>query len=193
MGCEQYRDPFGSLGPISLMKTLTNSRGATRLLDLRRSPSMVRKLHYSGTRGGIFNFSRVRGVGTPDTRRLLAFWYSARAFEVASSSTPEKGSAQNRANLYAKRFRVGACWIGAGIDRYEDELEFPRWTSIHASSSPRRPGCAPRISGSYARHDDLTTNLAWRTRSPSSGSRGGRRASNLSRSSRTSWVMWQRS
>ena len=43
-------------------------------------------------------------------------------------------------NLYAKRFRVGACWIGAGIDRYEDELEFPRWTSIHASSSPRRPG-----------------------------------------------------
>ena len=43
-----------------------------------------------------------------------------------------------RANLYAKRFRVGACWIGAGIDRYEDELEFPRWTSIHASSSPRR-------------------------------------------------------
>ena len=49
-----------------------------------------------------------------------------------------KGSAQNRANLYAKRFRVGACWIGAGIDRYEDELEFPRWTSIHASSSPRR-------------------------------------------------------
>ena len=83
-----------------------------------------------------------------------------------------KGSAENRANLYAKRFRVGACWIGAGIDRYEDELEFPRWTSIHASSSPRRPGCAPRISGSYARHDDLTTNLAWRTRSPSSGSRG---------------------
>ena len=67
------------------------------------------------------------------------------------------------------------CWIGAGIDRYEDELEFPRWTSIHASSSPRRPGCAPRISGSYARHDDLTTNLAWRTRSPSSGSRGRRR------------------
>ena len=49
--------------------------------------------------------------------------------------------------------------IGAGIDRYEDELEFPRWTSIHASSSPRRPGCAPRISGSYARHDDLTTNF----------------------------------
>ena len=44
MGCEQYLDPFGSLGPISLMKTLTNSRGATRLLDLRRSPSMVRKL-----------------------------------------------------------------------------------------------------------------------------------------------------
>ena len=40
-----------------------------------------------------------------------------------------EGSAQNRANLYAKRFRVGACWIGAGIDRYEDELEFPRWTS----------------------------------------------------------------
>ena len=32
-----------------------------------------------------------------------------------------EGSAQNRANLYAKRFRVGACWIGAGIDRYEDE------------------------------------------------------------------------
>ena len=32
-------------------------------------------------------------------------------------------------------------------------------------------GCAPRISGSYARHDDLTTNLAWRTRSPSSGLR----------------------
>ncbi len=29
----------------------------------------------------------------------------------------------------------------SGIDRYEDELEFPRWTSIHASSSPRRPGC----------------------------------------------------
>ena len=25
----------------------------------------------------------------------------------------DKGSAQNRANLYAKRFRVGACWIGA--------------------------------------------------------------------------------
>ena len=24
-----------------------------------------------------------------------------------------------------RRFRVGACWIGAGIDRYEDELEFP--------------------------------------------------------------------
>ena len=34
-----------------------------------------------------------------------------------------EGSAQNRANLYAKRFRVGACWIGAGIDRYEDEPE----------------------------------------------------------------------
>ena len=47
--------------------------------------------NYSGTRGGIFNFSRVRGVGRPDTRRLLAFWYSARAFEVASSSTPESG------------------------------------------------------------------------------------------------------
>ena len=31
-----------------------------------------------------------------------------------------------RANLYAKRFRVGACWIGAGIDRYEDELEFSK-------------------------------------------------------------------
>ena len=29
----------------------------------------------------------------------------------------------------------------SGIDRYEDELKFPRWTSIHASSSPRRPGC----------------------------------------------------
>ena len=72
-------------------------------------------------------------------------------------------------------FESVLCWIGAGIDRYEDELEFPRWTSIHASSSPRRPGCAPRISGSYARHDDLTTNLAWRTRSPSSGSRGRRR------------------
>ena len=86
--------------------------------------------------------------------------------------------------IYTLRgFESVLCWIGAGIDRYEDELEFPRWTSIHASSSPRRPGCAPRISGSYARHDDLTTNLAWRTRSPSSGSRGGRRASNLSRSS----------
>ena len=78
--------------------------------------------------------------------------------------------------IYTLRgFESVLCWIGAGIDRYEDELEFPRWTSIHASSSPRRPGCAPRISGSYARHDDLTTNLAWRTRSPSSGSRGRRR------------------
>ena len=66
--------------------------------------------------------------------------------ESRSGAAPSiQGSAQNRANLYAKRFRVGACWIGAGIDRYEDELEFPRWTSIHASSSPRRPGCAPRI------------------------------------------------
>ena len=125
--------------------------------------------------------------------RILGIEAVGQVVEAPGGEFPKEGSAQNRANLYAKRFRVGACWIGAGIDRYEDELEFPRWTSIHASSSPRRPGCAPRISGSYARHDDLTTNLAWRTRSPSSGSRGGRRASNLSRSSRTSWVMWQRS
>ena len=60
--------------------------------------------------------------------------------QSAAGCLSTEGSAQNRAHLYAKRFRVGACWIGAGIDRYEDELEFPRWTSIHASSSPRRPG-----------------------------------------------------
>ena len=71
-----------------------------------------------------------------------------------------KGSAQNRANLYAKRFRVDACWIGAGIDRYEDELEFPRWTSIHASSSPRRPAAAPR--GSRARtHGTTISQPTW--------------------------------
>ena len=29
------------------------------------------------------------------------------------NGAPTQGSAQNRANLYAKRFRVGACWIGA--------------------------------------------------------------------------------
>ena len=115
-------------------------------------------------------------LGSEERRALLRSWFLLAEIDESAGNLLNRageGSAQNRANLYAKRFRVGACWIGAGIDRYEDELEFPRWTSIHASSSPRRPGCAPRISGSYARHDDLTTNLAWRTRSPSSGSRGG--------------------
>ena len=116
-------------------------------------------------------------LGSEERRALLCSWFLLAEIDESAGNLLNRageGSAQNRANLCAKRFRVGACWIGAGIDRYEDELEFPRWTSIHASSSPRRPGCAPRISGSYARHDDLTTNLAWRTRSPSSGSRGGR-------------------
>ena len=64
---------------------------------------------------------------------------------------------------------AGSVQVSTGT---KTSLSFQDGTSIHASSSPRRPGCAPRISGLYARHDDLTTNLAWRTRSPSSGSRG---------------------
>ena len=80
-----------------------------------------------------------------DTPAVIVRVLSDCSYGRRSTNAAFKGSAQNRANLYAKRFRVGACWIGAGIDRYEDELEFPRWTSIHASSSPRRPGCAPRI------------------------------------------------
>ena len=61
----------------------------------------------------------------------------------------------HRANLYAKRFRVGACWIGAGIDRYEDELG-PVFTRVHRREGP----AAPR--GSRARtHGTTISQPTW--------------------------------
>ena len=57
-------------------RTVSMAPSAKSLLIACLSPSpspYSSPYSYSGARGGIFNASRVRGVGTPETRRLLAF------------------------------------------------------------------------------------------------------------------------
>ena len=72
--------------------------------------------------------------------------YASEQLEHNKGGPDIQGSAQNRANLYAKRFRVGACWIGAGIDRYfSQKRRFPIDQFIESRISSRQSPLQRRI------------------------------------------------